>query len=194
MFNKASECLTRKLVNKNIIKKEEVEIYQFGIANFMMKAIHLISYTIIGFAFRQLPALIVFLAAFIPLRECSGGYHAKTPFRCYIISCITVASFLCLLLFLPQGSKYSILIGVFSSLILFPAVPVESENKPLSDAEKTYYKSKAGFIIIIELCLVFTFKMLGWNKLSYVLALSLVYELIIALAGLCSKIAVTKKS
>jgi len=176
-----------------LIKEEDFEVYQFGIESFIMKACHLISYVTIGLLFRRLPELLVFLAAFIPLRECSGGYHAKTPLKCYILSCGTVITFLCLLLFIPvDKTQYSIILAVISSLILFFIVPVETENKPLSDAEVTYYKSKAGFIIIIELGLVLIFRMVLWNELSFILALSLTYELMIALAGLSAKRVVSR--
>ncbi len=193
MLSKVSGCLAGKLAKSNIIKEEDFEVYQFGIESFIMKACHLISYVTIGLLFRRLPELLVFLAAFIPLRECSGGYHARTPLKCYILSCGTVITFLCLLLFIPADkTQYSIILAVFSSLILFFIVPVETENKPLSEAEVTYYKSKAGFIIIIELGLVLIFRMVLWNELSFILALSLTYELMIALAGLSAKMAVSR--
>ena len=193
MLSKVSGCLAGKLAKSNIIKEEDFEVYQFGIESFIMKACHLISYVTIGLLFRRLPELLVFLTAFIPLRECSGGYHAKTPLKCYILSCGTVITFLCLLLFIPvDKTQYSIILAVISSLILFFIVPVETENKPLSDAEVTYYKSKAGFIIIIELGLVLIFRMVLWNELSFILALSLTYELMIALAGLSAKRVVSR--
>jgi accessory gene regulator B len=173
---------------KNIIKNEDIEVYQFGIETFLMKAFHILSYLVIGAAFLRLPELLVFLAAFIPLRESSGGYHAGTPFKCYVLSCTTVVSFLCLLVFLPAGMlEYSLLLALAASLFLFLIVPVETDNKPLEDAERTYYKSKAGFIIIIEFGLVLVFRMAEWKELSFIIALSLVYELVIALAGLYVK-------
>ena len=188
MLSKVSECLAGKLAKSNIIKEEDLEVYQFGIESFLMKACHLISYVTIGLLFRRLPELLVFLLAFIPLRECSGGYHARTPLKCYILSCGTVITFLCLLLLIPTDkTQYSIILAVISSLVLFFIVPVGTENKPLSDAEVTYYRSKAGFIIIIELGLVLIFHMVLWNELSFILALSLTYELMIALAGLAVK-------
>ncbi len=190
MLSKASESLTNRLVKNNIIKVEDFEVYQFGIENFMIKACHIVSYIIIGFLFQQLPELLVFLAAFIPLRESSGGYHAKTPLKCYFLSCSTVITMMCLIYFMPESMmEYSIVLAVASSLILFLIVPVEAENKPLDEAEQTYYKSKAGFIIIIELGMVLIFRMLEWNELSFIIALSLTYELLIALAGIYKKVA-----
>ncbi|WMJ87931.1 accessory gene regulator ArgB-like protein [Anaerocolumna sp. MB42-C2] len=189
MLGKVSVSLTNRLIKNNIIKQEDFEIYQFGIENFMMRACHIISYLILGLSFNLLPELLIFLIAFMPLRENSGGYHAKTPLKCYILSCAAIFIFLCLVRFTPaEIMEYSVILSLASSLILFLIVPVESENKPLDDTELTYYKSKAGFIIIIELALVLIFKMLLWNELSFILALSLTFELLVALAGIYFKI------
>ncbi|QHQ62496.1 hypothetical protein Ana3638_18325 [Anaerocolumna sedimenticola] len=185
MFSKASVSLTNRLIKNNMIKQEDFEIYQFGIENFLMRACHIVSYLILGICFRLLPELVIFLIAFVPLRENSGGYHAKTPLKCYFLSCLAVLTFLCLVRFSPVSiMEYSAILSLASSLILFLIVPVESENKPLDDTELTYYKSKAGFLIIIELALVLIFKMLLWNELSFIITLSLTFELLIALAGI----------
>ncbi len=167
---------------------EDYEIYQFGIENFIMKACHIISYLIIGILFGLLPELMVFLAAFIPLRENSGGYHAKTPIKCYILSCSTVVTIMCLIRFISESKmQYSIFMALIVSLILFLIVPVDTDNKHLDDSEMAYYKNKARFIIIIELGMILIFRMLLWNYISFILSLSLTYEMIIALAGIYIK-------
>ncbi len=190
MISKVSVTLTNRLIQNNIIKQEDFEIYRFGIENLIMKACHILSYVILGIIFQQLPELLVFLIAFIPLRESSGGYHAKTPLKCYILSCGTIISLMCLLRFIPvKIMAFGIVPALVSSLILFFIVPVEAENKPLDETEITYYKRKASFIIMAELVLVLVFRVLSWNVLSFILALSLTYELLIALAGIYVKVA-----
>lgn len=188
MINKISESVTTKLMKSNIIKDEDFELYQFGIESFLMKAIHLISYLLIGVIFGRILELVVFLIALIPLRECSGGYHARTPLRCYIISCSTIFTFLCLLSFLPDAKLlFTIILALVTSFILFFIVPVETENKPLSDTEITHYRRKARFLIVIELSLAFVFYMVSWYVWSFIMTLSLSYELFIAIAGILAK-------
>jgi accessory gene regulator B len=185
MFSKASESLANQLVKKQIIKSEDIELYQFGIENIIIKVVHIVSYFTIGLIFQLIPELILFLITFIPLRESSGGYHAKTPIKCYVVSCGAVTAALCLIKFMPDFLKqFSMIIALIASLILFIIVPVETENKPLDDSEMSYYKSKAGFIIVIELGLVLIFRMISWNYYSFILALSLAFEMLIAIAGI----------
>jgi accessory gene regulator B len=185
MFNKLSESLTNRLIETGIINTDELEIYRFGLETLMMKLCHLASYLLLGIFFDKLLELLLFIAAFIPLREYAGGYHAKTPLRCYLVSCLTVISLLFLLHATPsQVMNYSIILAFLASTILFFVVPVESANKPLDESEKTYYRSKAGFLIIFILTGALVSRMLDWNYLSYILALSLAYEAVIAIVGL----------
>lgn len=184
MLGKASESLTNRLIAVGIIKSEDYEIYQFGIENTILKLIHMASYITLGLILGRLPELIIFLAAFIPLREYSGGFHAKTPFRCYIVSCITVFTFLLILIFSPEGiMDYSIPIALVGSFLLFLIIPVEAKDKPLDESEKIYYKSKGGFLILLALVLTLIFRMLNWDKAGFILSLALLYEMIIAIAG-----------
>lgn len=184
MLDKASESLTNRLVSAGIVKSEDYEIYQFGIENTILKLIHMVSYITLGLILGSLPELFVFLAAFIPLREYSGGFHAKTPLKCYIVSCITVFTVLFILRFAPEAvMNYSIPIALVGSFLLFLVIPVEAKEKPLDESEKIYYKSKGGFLILSILVLTLIFIMLDLNKIAFILSLSLIYEMIIALAG-----------
>jgi accessory gene regulator B len=184
MLSKASESLTNRLISVGIVKAEDFDIYQFGIENTILKLIHMVSYIVLGLILGRLPELIIFLAAFIPLREYSGGFHAKTPLRCYIVSCITVFTVLLILRFSPTDMmNYSIPIALVGSFLLFLVIPVEAKDKPLDDSEKIYYKSKGGFLILLALILTLIFKMLELDKVGFILSLAIIYEMIIALAG-----------
>lgn len=185
MLNWFSEGLTNRLVKKEIISKEDVEVYQFGIECFLMKACHIISYLLIALCFHMVLELLVFLIAFIPLRIYSGGYHAKTEERCYIISCCAVLIALCLIRFTPVHiMQYGYIVSLVGGMILSMIVPVETSNKPLDKTENTYYKKKARAIIMIELGLIIIFKLLLLNHIGFILTLCITYELAIALIGI----------
>lgn len=184
MLTKASVSLTNRLVSAGIVKSEDFEVYLFGIENTILKLIHMVSYVTLGIMLGKLPELVVFLAAFIPLREYSGGFHAKTPLRCYIVSCFTVFTVLFILRVVPDAMlNYSIPISLVGSLLLFLVIPVEAKEKPLDESEKIYYKSKGGFLILLILVLTLVFIILDWDKIAFILSLSLAYEMFIALVG-----------
>lgn len=184
MLVKASVSLTNRLISAGVIKSEEFDIYQFGIENTILKLIHLASYAALGVIIGKLPELIIFLMAFIPLREYSGGFHAKTPLRCYIVSCLTVSTVLLLFKFTTSYLiNYSIPIALVGSFLLFLIIPVEAKDKPLDESEKIYYKSKGGFLILLELVLTLISRMIEWDKIGLILSLAIFYEMFIALAG-----------
>lgn len=184
MFNRAADSMVNKLIEMQIIGAKDYELYRFGIETALLKGIHLISYMILGLLLGRVMELIIFLIAFIPLREYAGGYHAATKLRCYIISCVSILSVLLILRFLPGICYlYSMYLAVFSGVLLLFLVPVETKNKPMDDSEKTYYKSKAGFVIILLLTLSLFLFMLNLSYYSFILALGLFYELAAAVTG-----------
>lgn len=184
MLDRAADRLANKLIKSRVIKEEEHELYQFGIETALLKGVHLMSYFILGILLGRVMELIIFLAVFIPLREYSGGFHASTKLRCYVVSCMTVFSMLVILkLFPKEYYGISIYLAMVSGALLFLLIPVETKNRPLDDSEKIYYKSKAGFIIVLLLVLSLFLFMMKQMSYSLILALGLFYELIAAIAG-----------
>jgi len=184
MISSIAEILVNRLVKKEIISGKDIEVYQFGIECFIMKACHIISYFIIAICFHMVLELLIFLMTFMPLRVYAGGYHANTPMKCYIVSCFAVLSVMCLIHLMPTYiMQYSIIVALVVSFVLLIIVPVESRNKTLDETEKIYYKRKAMMLIMIEVGIVIIFRILLWNDISFIIALGMTYELGVALAG-----------
>lgn len=189
MINKISESLTDVLVKKEVISKDEYEIYQFGIDCFIMKSIHIISYFILALIFHKLPELAVFLIAFIPLREYAGGYHAKTSLKCYFVSCIAVISYLILISYINQDIFiYSYIIAIVASILILLIAPVETSNKPLDEKEKTVFKKRACLLTVVELSLVILLWVTKFYQMSFIISIGLFYVLCIAFIGIASNL------
>jgi accessory gene regulator B len=184
LISKFTTCITTRLVEKEIIRNEDFDIYLFGLETFVMKAYHLSTYFVVAIIFGRIPELTLFLLTFIPLREYGGGYHAKTSIRCYIISCLTVLSFLWLLIIIPKDMmQFGYIIAICLSLPLFFIIPVETSNKPLDDIEIKWYKKKATFILVIDLLVVIISSIYGYHYIGFIVTMSITYEFISALAG-----------
>lgn len=183
-----SHHLANRLVQNEIISNEDYEVYRFGIECFIMKAVHIITYLLIGLWLHMLRELIVFLIVFIPIRVYSGGYHAKTPLKCYFVSCGAVLTAVFIMKNAPSFIMNNSIIWAFVvSLLLVIIVPIESSNKPLDLAEKIYYKKKARVFITVCLGLVTVLRVFSLNYISFIITLSLTYELGIALIGVAMK-------
>lgn len=184
MLDKAAASLTDRLINRGIIKEQDYELYLFGIETVILKIVHLLSYLVLGFILGEFKELLIFLIIFIPLREYSGGFHAHSRFKCYIVSCLTMLSMLLLLKLLPESAyNVSLYVAAVSGTFLLFLVPVGTGTKSIDDSEKIYYKSKAGFIIVLLITLVLFLYMLNQTLYSFIIALGLLYELAAAVAG-----------
>lgn len=138
------------LIRNGIIEESEKEVYRFGISGLYRFLMNIITSIIIGALFGMLWQTILFSAAYIPLRRFAGGYHAKTPGRCYFLSCLLVVGVLMLLKHVAFSVTAVLILIVAASAIVFIKAPVASENKPLLDQEKVLYREKARRILLLE--------------------------------------------
>ena len=82
-----------------------------------------------------------FLLAYIPIRSYAGGYHAKTPVRCYCISVILITATLLAMKYvtLTPATCWGGILG--SSVLIFILAPIEDKNKPFTPGgEKKVFK------------------------------------------------------
>lgn len=174
MFAEIAEWLTSNLEENRVIQSEDRELYKFGLEQFMMIALNLITTLAIGLIFRCLVPIIVFMAVYIPLRSFAGGFHAKTPLRCYIYSVmILVCAALAFKYLTLDGIVYYALTAL-SFAVIFALAPIDSKNKPLDDIEMTVYRKRARIILCIDvavgLLLYFTAHTAVASSIAYSLA------------------------
>ena len=134
-----------------IIKHDDRELYVYGFEQGISIVLNVITTLLIGLIFNTFFQLVIFMASYIPLRSFAGGYHAKTPLRCYIYSII-------MLILVSVGMRYLFFVDMvyyvilaISALIIFVLSPVEDKNKPLDKIELKVYRKRTLFILLAEL-------------------------------------------
>lgn len=165
LLGKLSRKIGDNLVQSNIVKAEDAEIYIYGINQILTSVLNVSSALIIGLILGTFFEVMVFMAAYIPLRIFAGGYHAKTPSRCYIFSLIMliVVSISMKYLLLPEWAYSAVLSAAL--LIVLVISPVEDKNKPLDEIEHKVYKKRALIIAATELVISIIFRLAGLDKL-----------------------------
>lgn len=165
LLAKLSQRIGDDLVRSNVIEAEDAEIYIYGINQILVSVLNVSSALIIGLIFGTLLEIAVFMAAYIPLRSFAGGYHARTPLRCYIYSLIMliIVSIGLKYLHMEMWVYYAVLLTAV--LIVLVLSPVEDKNKPLDDLEYKVYKKRAIIIAAIELIVSIVFKLIGLDSL-----------------------------
>lgn len=138
--NKLASLLFRKDADK-----EKIELYGFAIYILFSSILHIVSMLVVGWLFDMMVESILFYASFIVIRKFAGGYHAKTPMRCYWFSIITIMVSLLLLKCLTMLNiiyLYYLFISVALIALITIAIisPLDNENKTISYKEKKVYK------------------------------------------------------
>ena len=147
-----SGWLSRRMVERGIIKEEEQEIYQFGIRNGMIILLNVLTAFLIGLVTEKLLIVAVFTVSFMVLRSYTGGYHSDSRIFCYIGSN--------LVLFIPvytqslfvktEDNILCILLAIAVSIILIFS-PMHSKNRKLDEAEQKHFGRKARAITVAQL-------------------------------------------
>ena len=85
-----------------------------------------------------------------PASQLAGGFHAKTPVRCYWYSAAMIAIVLALLRFVPLPLWTAVPVYMISSILLWLLAPVETSHKPLDELEQRVYRHRARLIWCVE--------------------------------------------
>ena len=171
------------LVHSGVIKEEDAEIYIYGINQILTYVLNVSSALIIGLIFDVFTEVAVFMAAYIPLRSFAGGYHAKTPLRCYVFSVIMliVVSIGLKYLHLADWVYYAVLVA--ATLVVLVLSPVEDRNKPLDEIEQKVYKKRTMNIAAAEVMVCLALKFVGYDNLFVAVVYSFVVLSFMLVAG-----------
>lgn len=132
---------------------DSLELYEYAIYVVLSSIFHIATIVVLGVFFNMIIESVVFYFSFISIRKFAGGYHAKTPTKCYLFS---ILSNIIILYFIKLVNGVSV-IFVFSLIMfeLFCVVlillisPLVTENNPLKTSEKKMYRIIAVFISIL---------------------------------------------
>ena len=157
MIEKLSKVIVNYQSEVGIIKKEDINVYQYGYTLIAEVIFNICISIILGIALDQIREVIFFLSMFIPLRSFAGGYHAKKAWQCIILSNSSIMMALGLADWLE---KYNIpmfiylIVEIVLGVIIIHFSPVECRNKKLNLLEKNLYKKYTTEIFLIELLVV----------------------------------------
>ena len=162
-MEKFSSKFVEFFVSNNLIKNEDKEIYEYAFNIILSLLIHIATVMIIGLCFNLFIESLVFYFSFIAIRKFAGGYHAKTPVRCYLFSFASNIIILCLVKWLSSINTLFIFIFIIFELLCVVLIllisPLDTENNPLTGQEKKMYRMLTSiitiFIFIISLLCFF---------------------------------------
>lgn len=132
------------------LEDSDKDIYIFGLYQGAILFLNICTALFIGVILDMVFEIILYLIFFIPLRIFAGGYHAKTQFRCYIMSSVTTVFILLGIRFLQQyNSIWELICFAIAFCVVWIFVPVADANKPLLEKEQISYKKRVRKILVI---------------------------------------------
>lgn len=169
MFVKLADNIVKWMLSNQIIEEKKAVICRWGISHILDTIFNIITFLIIGILFKMPFETIVFTLGYIPLRIYAGGYHAKTPFRCWCLSNIILAVSLVLVQNAENFYIAFCILSLIAVMVLIILMPVEDLHKPLDQNDRKKYKKRGITILVVEICLSIVLVLLHYIQISIVL-------------------------
>lgn len=182
-MERLANALTDKLVQWNIVKYEDRELYAYGLWQGTILIFNFLTIIVIGLLFKMLWQSLVFIIAYGFLRPVAGGYHARKQINCYILSIVLIVTVLCMLRWIHWNSIVCLIILLISGIIILLFAPIEDENKPLDIKEKRVYKHRTRIILFLLTLLSLSFLLVGNIQISSNIAISILFSAIMLILG-----------
>ena len=163
MISEISKTITKYLIIKNIVPKDEFELYHYGLFVLLSDIFTFCYCLLIGIVLDvAVPSLVCYFS-FCFLHRFAGGLHLKTELHCMIITLLFFLIGIILVKYSLQfNNSFFVATYICCTIILVLLTPADTPQKPLSCREKKLFKKIISLIVIIGF---FTIVVLNSNKL-----------------------------
>lgn len=172
-------------INKGKISKDDLDVYEYCFEMLFSTLFNTCLLIIGSLVTKRYYETIIFSIAFIIIRRCIGGYHAKTH-----IGCISILTTMFVTMVLLLNINYKIL--NYISICLAPIclimisifAPVGHPNNPLDDYKKEQMNAIAIFVSALY-CLIIILSYFAFTKsnIAILITIPLVFSTISMVIG-----------
>lgn len=157
MIARLSKRIASFFVRNEVIKSEDEEVYEYGLQLLLSTVFNGIIALTLAIISGTVWQCVCYLAVFVLLRKSSGGFHAKTHFGCCCILAAVLSLFIMLIKFVPNEDYVIVatIAVIFSVCMILMFAPLEHENKPISDRDKSRLRKISIIYAILFTLLVF---------------------------------------
>ena len=185
MINSLSNKCSMLLCRKDLITKQDCELYTYGFFILFSNILFTMLAILLGVVFNRVSQSLIFHISFRAIRNFAGGYHADTEMRCEVL---TTLSFLAATYLISLSEKTVVqiiaLVGAFLSTIVIAAfAPLDTPAKPLDADEKRKYRRISHIILSIIVSVIIISLLFNIQLLLVPCCLCLVLEAILLTAG-----------
>ena len=187
-----AEKIATWLIMQEAINKEDKALYQYAVFTLISKILPFLVVIPFCIVTKTVVNGMILVVVFMNVRKYAGGYHAKTPMRCFIFSSIILSIFIWLSKKIRSYYGLWILL-LFSVITLNKYSPIESGNKKLEIKEKKKYKKYVQRFIFISILIIIVFTLHGMDEYAVSAALGLILSAILQIGTVVNLKKITKK-
>lgn len=150
MLHKISKAMAKKLAMSSEPEKEE--IYVYGLELIITTFLGLASIVLVSGVFSEWSSAWIFTGIFVPLRLCTGGYHADTYGKCFVISNLSYLS----LLIIKKLTERRVPMLVWLVLLVIACwyigknAPVLHRNQMINEQKQKRNRKMARVLLIVD--------------------------------------------
>lgn len=136
----------------NGASKDDREVYVYGVECFVNEIISDSLLLLFACLFKRPFQMVIWLLFFTIIRINVGGYHAKTHYKCILLS--TLLGCICIMVYPFLPLTYMRILSILSLIIIIKIAPVIHENHPVSEKRKKQIRLAALLISTSEVLLI----------------------------------------
>lgn len=151
-MNHIVKTIVDEWVKAGVIEESDSPLYYFGLYEGGIFVIEVLVTLVIASIMQSLWVGMIFFLAFFSIRRFSGGFHAETRVRCFIVSVfVVVGAMKGIALLCNCHSFHMVLISGICSVVIGIMSPIENEKRTLTTQERMIHKKRLLLILLFEL-------------------------------------------
>lgn len=180
MLDSIVEVILNKMIIYEIIGKDDYDLYQYGVGQFITYLIVAMITLSICLFLQSFFSFVYFLFLFVSTRCLLGGFHLNSEKSCFLFSVGFLLAFFSIVKifkFIPISEKTLLCALIFSLVqlaITSNLIVIDHPNKRVSIEDKVIYKRKSNVLTFIQMFFILVSYYLGFYEL---LILSIIYYL-----------------
>ena len=168
------DTIGQALVKKEIITEDDKELYVYGLRQGCVMLLNILTTFVLGCVLGAAWESMVFLFTYAPIRSFAGGFHAKTPMRCYLSSVLLITAVLLVIKYVAWTPLICCAGAAIAGSLIFLLAPVEDKNKPFSLKEEVVFRKRTRFLLVGEISLTALFVGVGFLTVAACIVMSLI--------------------
>lgn len=178
-----SEKIVQYVDEAYSLSENERELLKFGIESSLEIGINILASIVLLYIINMIPEGLFFFCVFIPIRMYSGGYHADTYIRCFMLSMVSLLGVMILGSKIYIAWETALITITVQIVIIWRIAPVINAERPVSRREYQCFSDKLKKVLVLVEMIAVILVILKRQRFMNTLVLSLLLIIITLVIG-----------